>query len=78
MGEPIYPLRVTYGSQLYVLCYLLMYRFTPQTCPFRWCAHLPGCRWGVGGFYLGLCPSQAVERRRMLYNTVVHCLYVLH
>ena len=75
MGEPIYPLSVTYGRKLYLLHYLPMYRFTPQRCPIRWCAHLWGRRWGVRGFYLDLRPSQAVDRRRTLYNTAVHGLY---
>ena len=31
--------------------------FTPQTCPFQWCAHLWGCRWGIGGCYPSRMPS---------------------
>ena len=75
---PLYPLSITYGSKSYLLRYLPMYGFTPQTCPIRWCAHLWGCRWGVRGFYPDLRPSQAVDRRRTLYNIVVHCLYDVH
>ena len=78
MGEPFYPLSVSCGSKPCLLCYLSMYEFTPQTCPIRWCTHLCGYRSGVRGFYPDLRPSQAVDRRRTLYNTVVHCLYNLH
>ena len=78
MGEAIYPLSFSYGSKPYLLCYFPLYKFTPQTCPIRWCAHLRGCRWGVRGFKPDLRPSEAVDRRRTLYNTEVHCFYDIH